>query len=218
MPLPVVGTRVFVAGGGRERTCCKPPEPPPASRCTFTAVGGTVARLVHVEHPTFSLCLTPSRRPAQPKQCVLRETYSSSTEHLRILLNLPSQPSGRMPTCIPTPTPANFAADLHCSSTSLSVDTTNHIHHANLIFNGSVACLMKMTDIQIKNCHIYVTKTRNMSSYERSRDFPLSPAGFCALPTRSTPPHSGLPAQAFLSVHLCNASTHIICIYKIRGL
>lgn len=147
VPPTVVGTMLFVPGGGRVRTCCKPPEPPPVSRCTFTVVRGPVARLVHVEDPAFSLCLTPSRRPAKPNQrSVLRQPNFSSTQHPRKLLNLPSRGSGRHPHS----NPRQLVVELHCFSTSLSVDTTNHMHLVNLMFNGWVACLMKMTAVQIK--------------------------------------------------------------------
>ena len=57
MALPSVGTKVFVPGGGRDRTCCKPIEPPPVSWGTFTVAAGPVTRLVHIEDTVLSLRL-----------------------------------------------------------------------------------------------------------------------------------------------------------------
>lgn len=103
MVQPAVGTRVFVPGGGRDRSCCKPLEPPPVSWGAFTVVAGPVARLIHVGDAVHSLSLSVARDALLNRRRALRQTYSS-TQHPRKLpeLTVPSLP----------PTPSNLVAQL----------------------------------------------------------------------------------------------------------
>ena len=85
---PSVGTRGFVPGGGRDRTCCKPIEPPPATWGTYTVAAGPSTRPVHIEDTVLSLRLCRSRRPAEPVACpapsvlLLHNTHANCRAHV----------------------------------------------------------------------------------------------------------------------------------------
>ena len=94
---PSVGTRGFVPGGGRDRTCCKPIEPPPASWGTYTVAAGPSTRPVHIEDTVLSLRLCRSRRPAEPVAC--------PAPSVLLLHNTPTQTAELTSLHPPTPTP-----------------------------------------------------------------------------------------------------------------
>jgi hypothetical protein len=114
MALPSVGTRVFVPGGGRGRTCCKPIEPPPVSLDTFTVAAGPVTRLVHIEDTALSLRLCRLRRPAEPVACPAPSVlllHTTPTHSAELTSLHPPPPPLQLP-------PANLVARLNYSYTS----------------------------------------------------------------------------------------------------
>ena len=135
MTQPSVGTREFVPGGGRDRTCCKPIEPPPATWGTYTVAAGPSTRLVHIEDTALSLRLCRSRRPAEPVAC--------PAPSVLLLHNTPTQTAELTSLHPPAPTPHQLGGTTRLYQHFFSAGTRqthqSHTHGTNLIFNkGSI--------------------------------------------------------------------------------
>ena len=96
MALPSVGTRGFVPGGGGDRTCCKPIEPPPSMCGTCTITAGPFTRPVHIEDTVLTLRLSRSRRPAEPAACPapsVLHLHTTPTQTARAHIPAPFHPN-----------------------------------------------------------------------------------------------------------------------------
>ena len=124
---PSVGTRGFVPGGGRGRTCCKPIEPPPATWGTYTVAASPSTRLVHIGDTVPSPRLFPSRRPAERLACpapsvlLLHNTPTQTAELTSLYPPPPPQP----------PRPTNLTAQLDYVSTSSAPVKDKHFWHTH---------------------------------------------------------------------------------------
>lgn len=143
LALPSVGTSEFVPGGGRDRTCCKPIEPPPATWGTYTVAAGPFTRPVHIEDTVLSLRLCRSRRPAEPVACPAPSAL--------LLHNTPTQTAELTSLHPPLQPPTNLVAQLDYFSTysAPAVDRHfRHTHDTSLVFNKRSEVLQETACVQ----------------------------------------------------------------------